>query len=607
MVAVLVSCQSLAKSYHARPLFAGLTFGVFEGDRIGIIGPNGAGKSTLLRLMAGIEEPDDGTVASRRGTKIAYVPQTESFDPATTCREVVAAVARKGGASADEATLAAERLLGQIGFADVDVTAGTLSGGWRKRLSIACGLVQEPDLLMLDEPTNHLDLEGILWLEKMISTSRFALVMVSHDRYVLERAVTKVAEVSRVYPDGVFVAEGRYSDFLTKRSDWLNQQARLEETMANKAKREVEWLRRQPQARATKAKYRVEEAHALIDELSQVRQRLKTGEAQIDFSATGRKTRRLVVAEATSKALGGRELVRDLSLVLTPGMSLGILGPNGAGKTTVLRMLAGKLDPDTGTITTADGLKVVYFDQNRETLDPSKTLRQTLCSHGDSVVFRDRQVHIITWAKKFQFTAGQLDIPLSDLSGGEQARALIAHLMLQPADVLLLDEPTNDLDIPTLEVLEESLEDFPGALVLVTHDRYLMSHVCNVLLGLDGKGGSGLFADYDQWEKTLKAPSTREAARDKPATSASDGPAGGGEVPQKAKKLSYMEQREFDQMEASILEAETDLEAKRVAAEDPKIAANAAKVADACAALDKAQAHVEKLYARWSELEAKLA
>jgi ATP-binding cassette subfamily F protein uup len=610
-MAVLVTCQGLDKSYHARPLFNGLTIGVADGDRIGVIGPNGAGKSTLLRIVAGLEEPDAGTVATRRNVKTAYVPQTQEFPADKSCTEIVAAVARAGGKTPDEAQLAAERVLSQIGFTDPAVHATTLSGGWRKRLSIACGLVQEPDLLLLDEPTNHLDLEGILWLEKLLAQSRFAWMMVSHDRYMLERTVTKVAEVSRVYPDGVYLAEGRYSDFLAKRQEYLLQQAKIEETLANKVRREVEWLRRGPQARTTKAKARIDEAHALIDELSELKGRLKTGETRIDFSASGRKTKRLIVAEGLSKSLGGRKLFSDLDLVLAPGMSLGLLGGNGTGKSTILKLLAGQLDPDTGTVTPADGLRIVVFDQNRESLDPTKTLKATLCEHGDSVIYRDRQVHIITWAKRFQFKPEQLNLLVGELSGGEQARALIARLMLAPADVLLLDEPTNDLDIPTLEVLEESLEDFPGALVLVTHDRYLMGRVCNMVLGLDGRGGSRLYADFEQWEREMAQAAKAERADAKEskerADKASAATAAAPSASKSSKKLSYMEQREYDQMEGLILAAETTLEEKRAIAEDPAIAANSARLTVACDELRAAQSKVDTLYARWAELEAKVA
>jgi ATP-binding cassette subfamily F protein uup len=606
---ILLGCQKIAKSYHARHRFHDLSLGVYEGDRIGIIGPNGAGKSTLLRILAGLEEPDAGTVARKRQVRTAYVTQTEGFNPELTVLALTIAGARAGGVPAEDAESKAKIVLGQVGFADVGVKAGTLSGGWKKRLSLASALVQAPDVLLLDEPTNHLDLEGILWLEKVLTGFRGTVVMVSHDRAFLERTVTKVAEIHAMYPEGVFVSEGKYSDFLVKRADWQNLQARLEETMANKARRETEWLRRGPQARATKAKYRIDEANALIGDLAELRGRLRGGETRIDFSATGRKTKRLVVLEGVNKTLGDRRILKDFDFVVAAGMNIGILGANGTGKTTLLKLFMRQLAPDSGTVTLADDLKVVYFDQNRNLLDFGKTLKASLAPSGDSVIFQDKSIHVLSWARRFQFRPEQMDLLVSELSGGEQARLLIAQLMLTPADVLLLDEPTNDLDIPTLEVLEESLAEFPGSVVLVTHDRYFMDQVCNLTIGLDGEGGTHLYADFEQWEKAQqqKAKDRAKAAKDVAQPGGATADAGdakrGGSS---SKKLSYKEQREFDGMEQALGEAEADVAKWQSTVDDPQLASSAVKLAEACANLEKAQARVEQLYARWAELEGKM-
>lgn len=612
MPAVLLSCQEISKSYYARPLFQGLSFGVFEGDRLGIVGPNGAGKSTLLRLMAGLEEADSGQIARRRQLRVAYVPQTETFASGLSIATIVQQAAIKHGLSAEDAELQGQVLLDQIGFSDIEAEARTLSGGWRKRLSLACRMVAAPDLLLLDEPTNHLDLEGILWLEGVLKSANFAWAMVSHDRYLLERTVQRLAEVNKSYPQGVFLSDGSYSDFLTKRADWLQQQARLEETMANKVRREVEWLRRGPQARTTKSRYRIDEAHKLIEELAALRQRRSTSTSQIDFAASGRKTRRMIVAEGVNKRLGDRDIIRDLSIVLTPGICLGVMGGNGSGKTTILKLLAKEHSPDGGSITHAEDLKIAYFDQNREQLDPSASLRSVLCeSGGDSVIYNGRSLHVMTWAKRFQFRNEQLDLPVGDLSGGEQARALIARLMLRPADVLLLDEPTNDLDIQTLEVLEESLQEFPGAVILVSHDRYLINSVCNVVLGHDGKSWS-LFADCEQWESAFRT--AAKSAANKVGSDATGGLTSNTAASAtttntntaKNKRLSYMEQREYDRMEADILAAETALAEQQSIVDDPAIQTSAVRLQDAYAALKKAQERVDTLYARWAELESKV-
>jgi ATP-binding cassette subfamily F protein uup len=317
------------------------------------------------------------------------------------------------------------------------------------------------------------------------------------------------------------------------------------------------------------------------------------GVAQIDFTATDRRTKRLVSVENIAKSLGGRTLFRDLSFTLTPGARLGLLGRNGVGKTTLLRLLAGELQPDAGRIERAAALRIVYFDQARERLDPTETLRQGLGAHGDTVIFRDRPIHVAGWAKRFLFDGGQLDRPISSLSGGEQARVLIARLMLQPADLLLLDEPTNDLDIPTLEVLEDSLTDFPGALVLVTHDRYLLDRVSTAVLGLDGQGAAQLYADYWQWQEAGQA----LPKPDKPAPQPKSPPA--------KKKLTYLEAREWEQMEPLILEAERQLESIRAEMHSPEIVSDAPRLQVCYQNLQSAESRVQSLYARWAELEAK--
>lgn len=601
-MSILIGGRALSKAYHARPLFHDLSLAIGDGDKLGIIGPNGAGKSTLLRILAGLEEADQGEIARRRALRISYVPQTESFDTDNDVLTIVSTVARKAGVPEADIEGQAKITLGQVGFTDPEAKAGTLSGGWKKRLSLACGFVTSPDVLLLDEPTNHLDLEGILWLEKLLSSARFTFAMVSHDRAFLEKTVTKIAELHTMYPDGVFVSEGRYTDFLVKRADWLNLQTRLEETMANKARREVEWLRRGPQARSTKSKYRIDEAHELIGELSALRGRLRQGETRIDFSGTGRKTKKLVLLEDVSKTLGNRVILKNFDFVLASGMSLGILGGNGSGKTTLLKLIMKTMEPDSGKIEHADKLNVVYFDQNRGRLDPNMKLKTALTpAGGDAVIYRGKPQHVLAWARRFQFRPEQMEITVGELSGGEQARLLIAQLMLEPADVLLLDEPTNDLDIPTLEVLEESLAEFPGVVVLVTHDRYFLEQVTNLVIGLDGLGGAQLYAEYSQWQRDLQARSSAAAKAAKSAGAA----AGSGSAGKKQGKLAYMEQREFDQMEATIMVAEEDLTAKQMIVDDPKLQTSASKLADACDALKLAQEKVDRLYARWSELGAK--
>jgi len=597
-MAILASCNSLAKSFGSRTLFENISLGISEGERLGLIGPNGSGKSTLLKILSGRMEPDSGTVSLRRNTRVGYVPQETEFPAGQTVAETIAqAIA---GERLDDLERAGRinLTLGRAGFTDGSVAADSLSGGWRRRLAIAREFAIGPEVLFLDEPTNHLDLEGILWLEKQLSAAPFASVVVSHDRYFLDNVVNVMAEIDKVYPEGLFRVSGGYSDFLEKKSDFLQAQSSRQESLANIVRREMEWLRRGPKARTGKSKARIDEAGRLIKDLADLETRSAKAVTQIDFTATDRRTKRLVSVESVSRDLGGRTLFRDLSFVLSPGTRLGLLGRNGTGKTTLLKLIAGEQQPDAGNIERAAALRIVYFDQAREQLDRSQTLREGLGAHGDHVIYQDRTIHVAGWAKRFLFDSTQLDRPIASLSGGEQARVLIARLMLMPADLLLLDEPTNDLDIPTLEVLEESLVEFPGALVLVTHDRFLLDRVSNVVLGLDGQGGAELYADYWQWQAaqtrtTPKAEKESAPAPVRPASTAAK------------KKLSYLEAREWEQMEARILEAEGELEALQAEMHSPDVVSDGLRLHACYQKVQASEARVAELYARWAELEAK--
>jgi len=593
-VSILLNCQSLSKSFSSKALFSGVTFGVFEGDRLGLIGANGSGKTTLLRILAGIEEADEGEVSRRRHLKVAYIPQQDSFDNNDSVFEAAKKYVEDSGIRVADVDISINRSLSKVGFEDMNLMVSTLSGGWRKRLSIGAGIALEPDILMLDEPTNHLDIEGVLWLEKTLKNSRFAWVLISHDRYFLENTTTKVAEINHIYKDGLMICDGSYSEFIQKRNEFHMDQASYAQSLANKVRREVEWLKRGPKARSTKAKSRIDEAHSMMGELSDVKSRLKTTSANIDFSGSNRKTKKLIVVKDASIELGGKKLVENLDLTLSPGMRLGLLGANGSGKSTLLKLLIKELAPDKGEVTHADKLKWVYFEQSRASLDLTLTLKQALSEYGDSVIYRGRSTHVASWAKKFQFRPDQLDTLVGKLSGGEQARVVIARLMLQEADVLLLDEPTNDLDIPTLEVLEESLEEFPGSLVLVSHDRFMLGRVCNVYVGLDGGGTSRIYADFSQWQKTLRAPSDKKKVNESNKSSAS---------PKKRNKLSYIDQRDLDMIEAKILKAESELELAEQKVNDPKIATNTSELIKATQDFESAQKQVEVLYIRWAELE----
>src|SRR5580698_2316318 len=481
-------------------MFKNISFTVSEGDRIGVIGPNGSGKSTLLEILCGKTKPDSGDVAVRKGTRLSYVKQISEFAPGITIQEVIESALNLVSMPQSERAARSAETLGRAGFTDLEIPAATLSGGWRKRLAIAEALVQNPDILLLDEPTNHLDLAGIEWLEKLLHRAAFASVVVSHDRYFLDNVTNEMVEIDRAYEDGALRVKGNYITFLEAKEEHLHAQRNRQEALENLVHTEIEWLRRGPKARTTKAKDRIGKAHKMIGDLAVMKARTSVSTAQIDFSATNRQTKQLIQLTGVKCEIGDRVLFDNLDFTVTSGMRVGLVGPNGSGKTSLLRLLRGDMLPGAGAIRKAEPLRMVYFDQNRE-LDSDLLLRRALAPDSDAVIYQDQVIHVASWAARFLFTGEDLNRRVGQLSGGERARVLIAQLMLQPADVLLLDEPTNDLDIPTLEILEESLLEFRGALVLVTHDRYMLDRVSTVVLGLDGLGGAERFADYQQWEE----------------------------------------------------------------------------------------------------------
>ncbi len=573
----ILSAQGLSKRYGVAPLFQDISFTVSEGARIGIIGPNGSGKSTLLEILNGRVTPIRSVID--KALDQAKIPEAERL------------------------TRIAE-ILGRAGFTDLDAAAATLSGGWRKRLAITEALVQQPDILLLDEPTNHLDLAGIQWLETLLQDAAFASVVVSHDRYFLENVAREIVELNPAYENGVLRVSGNYSTFLEAKEQYLHAQRNRQEALENRVHTEIEWLRRGPKARTTKSKARIDKAHEMIGELAEMNARTRDASAKIDFSASNRQTKQLLTLDGVSCALGGRTLFRDIHFIVTTGMRVGLVGPNGSGKTTLLRLLKGELQPTRGSMRQAESLRIVYFDQNRQ-LDPVITLRRALAPDSDSVIYQDRMIHVAAWAARFLFEGESLNQRIGRLSGGERARVLIAQLMLQPADVLLLDEPTNDLDIPTLEVLEESLLEYRGALVLVTHDRYMLDRVSTVVFGLDGLGGAERFADYAQWESWQRSQLAAGKMNLSVETQSPGRATNASNTSLTKKKLSYKEARELETIEQRIADAEKELQAKHDALQDIAILNNAARLRAASIAMDAAQKAIDYLYARWVELEQK--
>lgn len=597
-MAILLSCQNLGKRFGSRPLFEGLSFGLFENERTGLIGPNGTGKSTLLKILAGLESPDSGEVSRRRGLKVGYLPQSDfSAQPARgeTVRDELAAALTQAHMEDYERDLKLEEILEGSGF-QPDQKVSQLSGGWRKRLAILSQVITKPDLLLLDEPTNHLDVPGVCWLEDFLTSLRFSFLMVTHDRRFLESVCNRVIELHKRYEGGYLSSQGSYSKFLETREAYFAAQVSREDSTRNIVRQEIEWLRRGAKARTTKQKARIDRAGLLMEDLKDLEYRnSQTRTAAIDFSASARQTKKLISFEGIEKLFGNRRLFGPLDLILGPSDKLGLLGGNGSGKSTLLKILAGTLSADSGRIKRAEGLRVVTFDQHRDQLDLSMTLRRALCSSGEHVHFRGNPIHVAAWADRFLFAKSQLEFPLNRLSGGEQSRVLIAQLMLKPADVLLLDEPTNDLDIDSLEILERSMKEFEGALVLVTHDRYLLDRVSKGLLVLDGKGGHRFLADLAQWEDLEAEKGERPIA---PAPTAPPNPA-----PQIKKGLSQKEQKELRFIEATLRDIESKINKAKESLADPTIASNAGELVSRQKVLDQLYSEFDEWVKKWEVLE----
>jgi ATP-binding cassette subfamily F protein uup len=609
---ILLSCHELEKHFASRTLFRGLTFAIEDGDRIGLIGPNGAGKSTLMRMMAGQSSIDGGDLSISRGARIALLEQSPTFKDGLTVREAL--LEGTDDPYDYESIMIVDEVLSKFDLAEkADTPVEDLSGGWKKRTALAREIVRKPDLLLLDEPTNHLDVEGIRWLEEYLSQARFATVTITHDRLFLQRVSNRVFDLDPRYPDGLLVVKGEYVQYLEIRDELIRSQERREVVLKNTLRRETEWLRRGAKARTTKQTARIGRAGELKSEVSELEERNAKKRLQIDFQEAARNPNKLIAAEQLTKTLpNGRTLFKDFSFVVTPKTRLGLLGPNGCGKSTLIKCLLGLEEATSGTMKRAEKIDIAYFEQHRDTIDPKKTVLRNIVDEGDYVDFRGQYVFARSYLDRFLFRTEQHDMPVEKLSGGEQARLRIAQMMLTPANVLVLDEPTNDLDLATLAILEETLADFPGAVILVTHDRYFLDQVSNRILAFehDLEGFPELleFASFSQWEdwrdiRDEERKALASAKRGKKGAAAPEPEASSAPASKKTKKLSFKDKHDLENMEANIAKAEAAVGDLQAELAKPENLANAEKLTELSAKLSEAQAKVEALYARWAELE----
>jgi ATP-binding cassette subfamily F protein uup len=590
----------LEKGFSGRTLFRDVSFGIAEGERVGLVGPNGAGKSTLLRILAGLGEADSGNVSRKRGLRIGFMEQTPSFqEGATVMSSVLEKLEDPNEGISKALQIMAHLNLNQIGE---DKPVEELSGGWRKREALASELATEPELLLLDEPTNHLDVSSILWLEEYLRQAPYAVMMITHDRLFLQRVATRILDLDPRNPNHLLSVSGDYAMYVEAKEHELKALQRHEKVQRNQLRREVEWLSRGSIARQTKQSARIEAAAELKESVDALKAQNRPRGLDIEFGQAEHSPQKLMDAEGLKKSYDGRTLFEDLDLLITKKTRLALLGDNGSGKSTLIKILLGQETPDAGRVKRADPLVYAHFEQNRDTIDYTKSVLKNLCPEGDYVHVQGQALHVRSYLDRFLFPGIKAELPAAKLSGGEQARLRLAQLMMQSSQVLVLDEPTNDLDTDTLEVLEGALQDYNGAVILVTHDRYFMDAVADHILAFPPAELEDphlqKFASYFQWETWYRE--QMEKARAKLRAKSS----GAGEGAKKT-RMSFKEKFELENMEGTITKLEEDVARLTGQSQDGEVLADHKKLNEVLRELGEKQSELEKKYARWQELEAK--
>ncbi|MBF0360420.1 MAG: ABC-F family ATP-binding cassette domain-containing protein [Oligoflexia bacterium] len=620
---MLVNIFQLKKSFAARPLFEKLTFAIEKGERIGLIGPNGVGKSTLLRIIAGLDQADEGTISFERGLRIAYLEQIPKFNLNANATIESSIMEGAGDVHDWQDQAKAEELISKLSISyeksglDIKTPIVQLSGGWKKRVALARELLKHPDILLLDEPTNHLDVESIIWLEEMLARAPFATLTVTHDRLFLQKVSNRIIELDPKNPGGLLSVNGDYLDYLKLKEEIIATSERQEIKLKNTLRRETEWLLRGAKARTTKQQARIERAEELQKSVEEISARNVNAKVRIDFQLAEKNPKKLIEAVGICKSYNNKLVIPPIDILITRKSRIGLLGVNGCGKTTLIRLLLDQESSDGGKLVHAEKLQVAWFEQNRDSLDPNLSILKTVCPNGDHVDYHGGKVHIKSYLSRFLFNQQQMEMPVGKLSGGEQGRVMIALLMLKPANMLVLDEPTNDLDMATLEILQEVLKEFEGAVILVTHDRYFLDQVTEQIYAFEknshGQKEIMKFYGLEQWQSwrdsspSLSSSSAADPASNTPSSSSntnSNTNINPNINPnEKKKKLSFKEQRELQSMESTILEKESNLKKLTEESNDPKTISNGRRLSEIAIEMQKLQEEIDKLYARWAELE----
>lgn len=587
--------ENITKAYGERTLFDSVSLGINEGDKIGVIGVNGTGKSTLLKIIAGLIEPDTGTVTKGSSVQIAYLPQTPEFDEDAS---ILAHVLEGKLDGTDDWTTEsdARTILNKLGFSDYDRPARHLSGGEKKRVALARTLLNPADVLILDEPTNHLDPDMVLWLEQYLNRYRGVLIMVTHDRYFLDRVTNKILEIDDAR---LYLYETNYSGFVEKRTQRIEEAVSAEQKRRNILRTELEWLHRGARARSTKQKahiQRIEELHSRSG---------PEAEKQVEINSVGsRMGKKTIEIENVSKSFGGRLLFRDFSYIVLRDERIGIIGPNGCGKSTLMKIITGLVPPDTGSVTIGETIKIGYFSQEVEDMDGDTRVIDYIRDVAEVIHTTTGTATASQMLERFLFSPTMQYTPVSKLSGGEKRRLYLLRVLMSAPNVLILDEPTNDLDIATLTILEDYLDHFSGIVIAVSHDRYFLDRVVNRIFAFEDTNihqYEGGYTDYfyspnrpDSEEKSTAAASVGGKVSGSRASGASgkDGKEGSASAKPRSQKLkfSYQEQREYDTIDEVI----ADLEEK-IAQKEAEIEASASQYGRLSELMDE-KAELERQY-----------
>ncbi|MEE1037842.1 MAG: ABC-F family ATP-binding cassette domain-containing protein [Eubacterium sp.] len=553
---ILLNATDISKSYTVKPLLKDISLAINEGEKIGLIGVNGTGKSTLLRIIAGVEDYDDGKIVMTNNVRIGFLPQAPEYDPEKTVLQQ--ALTYLWPETAMEGDYLCKSMLNQLGITDFDAKMKTLSGGERKRVAMA-GIFTNPcDILILDEPTNHIDSETVEWMEGFLKKFRGAIFMVTHDRYFLDRVTNVILELTN---GNLYRHEGNYQTYLENREAREQMEIATERKRRTMYRRELEWIRRGAQARTTKAKARIERFHQLEQG------KLVIDESTIEMSSvSSRLGKKVIELKDVTKIYDDKTIIDNFTYTVLRNDRLGILGENGTGKSTMLKMLCGELNPDMGTVEIGDTVKIGYFSQENEHMDKNKRIIEYVTDIAHNVQTEDGYISASQMLERFLFPPHMHSIRIGQLSGGEQRRLYLLGVLMEAPNVLLLDEPTNDLDIETLCILENYLDTFAGAVIAVSHDRHFIDRIAKHTFVYEGNGRIGHYmGGYTDWKETRKALDEEKAALEAaqaPASSSNSSKSNQGRnsAPKKL-KFSFNEQREFDMIDDEIAALEGEIEA----------------------------------------------